>query len=138
MLKEPNSMDECVYYTLRDIGKGKIRCWVYKQKCPKCGKALMGKPRDEKGKIKIRAKEVQCPSCKYTLDEKEYEDGLTAEANYTCPNCGKQGEAKTPYKRKKVKIMDEEDGKLVTVDVLRFNCEHCKANIDVSKKMKGA
>ena len=38
-LKEPSSMDECIYFTNRTLvgGKGKIRAWVYRKFCPKCG-----------------------------------------------------------------------------------------------------
>ena len=57
-LREPVSMDECVYFTNRNIGKGKIRAWVFRENCPKCNKGLMGKPRDSKtGKAKIRTEE---------------------------------------------------------------------------------
>ena len=62
-LKRPESMDECVYYTLRDIGEGEATVWVFKQSCPKCGKGIMGKPKGKEGKVKIRAKEYVCPEC---------------------------------------------------------------------------
>src|SRR3989338_8652813 len=55
MAKLPNSVDEVVYFTRRTIGEGKVVAWVYKQKCPKCGKAMMGKPKDSNtGKVQIR------------------------------------------------------------------------------------
>lgn len=127
MVKFPNSMDEVVYFTRRAIGEnGKVVCWAYKQNCPKCKKAMMGKPKDDKGKIKIRAKEYKCPSCSYTVEKKEYEDGLTAEAQYTCPSCKFSGEIGFPYKRKKIE----------GIDTLRFQCQKCKGNIDITKKMK--
>ena len=128
MVTEPASMEELVYFTNRSLGdKGKVMCWVYRNDCPKCGKAKMGKPKDEKtGNAKIRAKEYVCPECNHTVEKQEYEETLTAEAKYTCPECGKDGEASIQFKRKKV------DG----VDTLRFSCQHCGANIDVTKKMK--
>ena len=65
MLKEPESMDELVYYTNRDLDNGgEAVCWVRRGKCPKCGKGMMGKPRNPKtGKAKIRASEYVCPEC---------------------------------------------------------------------------
>ncbi|MBS3109850.1 hypothetical protein J4227_04960 [Candidatus Woesearchaeota archaeon] len=126
MVKFPDSVDDLIYFTRRAVGDGKVVCWVYKQKCPKCKKELMGKPRDESGKVRIRAKEYTCPACKYTLEKKEYEESLTAEAQYTCPECKKPGEAEAQFKRKKIE----------GVETLRFRCGHCSANIDVTKKMK--
>jgi predicted RNA-binding Zn-ribbon protein involved in translation (DUF1610 family) len=119
-------MDELVYYTNRDIGNGEVRCWVFREKCPKCGKALMGKPRDEKGNVMVRAKEYVCPNCGFRMGAKEYEDTLTANIEYTCPNCGKKGEVQVPFKRKNVN----------GVQTLRFNCQFCNAQIDITKKMK--
>lgn len=128
MVTEPESMEALIYFTNRTLGdNGKIKCWVYRQDCPACGKAKMGKPLDEKtGKPKIRAKEYVCPECNNTVEKAEHEATLTTEAKYVCPECGKEGEATTQFKRKKI------DG----VDTLRFNCQHCGANLDVTKKMK--
>jgi len=128
MLEEPKSMDEIVYFTNRSLGdhqEGFIVCWVKKQKCPKCSKVLMGKPRD-KGKVKIRATEYVCPACGNSAEKKAHEETLTAEANYTCPKCKKKGSGKIPYKRKSI------EGILT----LRFTCANCGANLDVTKKMK--
>lgn len=138
-LIEPKSMDECVYFTNRNLNeKGKAKCWVFKEKCPKCGKGLMGKPRDLKtGKVKIRAKEFKCPECNYTVAEQEYEDSLTANIQYACRYCNHNGEIQVPFKRKKVKIFDEEeDMKGKMIESLRFQCEKCGKNIDITKKMK--
>ncbi len=136
-LQEPTSMDECVYFTNRSIGKGKARMWVFREKCPKCGQALMGKPRDPKtGKPKIRAKEYVCPSCHYTVEKEAYEDTLTANVQYTCPYCALQGEIQVSFNRRKVQRVDEELQKKATVDALRFTCGKCGKNIDVTKKMK--
>ncbi len=134
-MKEPQSTDECVYYTRRSLGEGSVVAWAYKQDCPKCGKAKMGKP-VEKGKVKIRAKAYVCPACQYTVEKEEHEGQLTAEAVYTCPHCKKKGETAALFKRKKTKIFDEETGKKVTVELLRFTCTSCGGNIDVTKKMK--
>ena len=54
-LKEPTSTDECIYFTQRSINNCHTKCWVFKESCPKCGKALLSKPRNEKtGKPKRR------------------------------------------------------------------------------------
>ncbi len=128
MVNFPESMNDLVYFTRRNIGeKGKAVAWVYKKECPKCGKATMGKPRDAKtGKVMVTAKEYACPECGYTAEKKAYEETLTAEVQYTCPSCGFIGEAEVPFKRKKVQ----------GVDTLRVQCRECKANIDITKKMK--
>ena len=127
-LRQPESMDECVYFTQRflDRGKGSVKVWVFKQVCPKCKKAIMGKARDKKGKVLTRANEFVCPSCSYTVEKQVYEESLTANAEYKCPSCSSSGEAQIPFKRK------NSEG----IPTLRFQCAKCKANIDVTKKMK--
>jgi ssDNA-binding Zn-finger/Zn-ribbon topoisomerase 1 len=119
-------MDECVYYTSRDLWNGDVTVWVLRKPCPKCGKALMEKPRGDDGKLKIRAQEYTCPACHYTVQKEEYEDTLTACADYTCPECRAKGESEVPFKRKSI----------AGVKTLRFICAKCKANIDVTQKMK--
>lgn len=128
MLKRPESMEDLVYMTNRDIGEtGSAMCWVFRERCPECGKGMMGKPVDPKTKkVKVRAKEYVCPECGYTVEKTEYEDGLTANVDYTCPGCGHEGELQVPFKRKMIK----------GVLTLRVNCEKCNANIDITKKMK--
>ena len=131
-LRKPESMDQCVYFTQRSLKNtkgefsGEIMTWVFREKCPECGKATMGKPRDAKGKVKVRANEYACPSCNHTLDKQTYEDSLVAYAEYTCPNCSTFGEGQIPYQRKNI------DG----VKTLRFTCSKCSTNLDVTKKMK--
>jgi len=125
-LKKPESMDELVYYTRRDIGKGEATAWVYREKCPKCGKGVVGKPKSEKGKIMIRAKKYVCPECSFEKEKKEYEEMLTASIEYTCPECTHKGEAQIPFKRKKIE----------GTETLRFQCRKCGINIDITKKMK--
>ncbi len=133
-LKQPNSMDECVYFTRRS--KPNIVAWVFKEKCPKCKKAIMGKPIGPAGKVKIRAKEYVCPSCSYTVEKQAFEDTLTANIEYTCPKCNNSGEVQVPFKRKKVKFFDEKKGKDVSVEAVQFLCQKCKEKLNVTKKMK--
>jgi predicted RNA-binding Zn-ribbon protein involved in translation (DUF1610 family) len=133
-LKQPQSMDECIYFTRRS--KPQAVAWVFRESCPKCKKALMGKPRDSTGKVKIRAKEYVCPACGYIVAKQEYEDTLTANIQYTCPKCNNAGELQMPFKRKKVKLFDEEEGKEIAADALVFNCAKCNERIAVTKKMK--
>ncbi|MBW3003260.1 hypothetical protein KY328_00935 [Candidatus Woesearchaeota archaeon] len=126
MVTEPKSMEELIYFTNRDLGAGLFRVWVYKQDCPKCGKAKMGKPTDEKtGKVKIRAKEYVCPECRYMVEKKEYEETLAAEFKGKCPNCKNEVEGTVPFKRKSV----------AGVQTLRIKCPDCGGTIDVTKKM---
>lgn len=124
-LRQPESMDECVYFTRRAVGKGFVMCWVFKEKCPKCGKAMMGKP-VEKGKVKIRAKEYICPACNHTVEKTEYEDTLTANIAYTCMHCSNKGETTIPFKRKTFE----------GAKALVFQCDKCKGKIPITKKMK--
>jgi predicted RNA-binding Zn-ribbon protein involved in translation (DUF1610 family) len=127
-LVEPKSMGECVYFTNRAVGEnftGFARCWVFKEKCPKCKKGMMGKP-VENGKIRVRATEYVCPSCGYSEEKTSYEEKLTANIDYTCPKCQFKGQTQMPFKRKSV----------AGVKTLRFNCEKCGEMIDITKKMK--
>jgi len=124
-LREPESMEEVIYFTRRSIGDGKVMAWVYRKECPKCHKAKMGKPVDG-GKVKIRAKEYVCPECGFTEEKTAHEESLTLEAKYTCPYCGKEGEGTAEYKRKPF------EGVKAYVVV----CEHCGGKIGITKKMK--
>ncbi|MFC1742314.1 hypothetical protein ACFL3V_07300 [Nanoarchaeota archaeon] len=127
IVTEPESMDQLIYFTQRNIGSGNARAWVYKGKCPECGKGKMGKPVDEKtGKVKIRAKEYVCPECGHTAEKKAHEETLECEIKYKCPECGEEGETAVPYKRKTFNGMK----------AVIFNCGKCKAKIGITKKMK--
>ena len=127
-LKTPESMEECLYFTNRSIGEnGNILAWVYRKECPKCKKDKMGKPINPKtGRAKPRSLEYVCPGCGYTEEKVEHEATLTLEAKYTCPECGKDGEGSTPYVRKTFK----------GVKAFVIECEHCQAQIPVTKKLK--
>ena len=136
-LREPESMDECVYFTNRAIGKGKVRAWVLREQCPKCGKGLMGKPRDRKtGKPMIRAEEYECPECRYNVPKEEYENTLTINVKYTCSKCSNEGEGSAPFQWKKVQRLNEETGKKQSIDSIRLICSKCNEKIDVTRKMK--
>ncbi len=126
-LREPESMDECVYFTRRVLedGKGKVMAWVLRNDCPKCGKEKMGKPRGDDGGVKIRAKEYVCQSCNYTVSKEEYEPTLDCDVKYTCPHCGKSGEASVPFRRVSFQ----------GVKAVVFSCASCGQKIGITKKM---
>lgn len=136
-LQFPNSIDECIYFSRRTLGeKGQAVAWVFREKCPKCKKGTMGKPRDAKGKVKIRATEYECPECRFSMKKEEYEDTLTANIQYTCQYCGHSGEHQMSFRRKKIKIFDEEEHKKKSADALKFQCAKCGKDILITKKMK--
>jgi len=137
-LKEPESMDECVYFTDRFLNnEGHIRCWVCKELCSKCGKGLMAKPKDPKtGRPKIRATIYECPECGHTEEKEAHEETLTASVKYKCPYCKNEDETQIPFKRKKVRRFNEEKNKKETVEAAVFDCSKCKKRIEITKKMK--
>ena len=118
-------MEELVYWTSRKIADGKIKAWVYREDCPVCGKAKMGKP-VVKGKVKVRSKIYECPECGHKVGKEEYEDTLTINILYTCPYCKHKGEIQMPFKRKKYK----------GVEAVVFQCQNCNEKIALTKKMK--
>lgn len=125
-LKKPTSMDECVYFTRRTLEpSGRLTAWTFKKSCPECKTGVMGKP-IAKGKVRIRANEYVCRSCNYSEEKFEHEATLTVNIEYTCPHCGKDGEATTPYKRKTFQ----------GVPSFIFTCNDCGEKIGISKKMK--
>jgi len=137
MVKEPSSMDDVVYFSRRKINGQLLKAWVYRGACPKCKKGIMGKLRDPKtGKVKMRAKEYQCPDCHFIIEKEAYESSLTCEIAYTCPHCEKEGEGTAPFVWKKVGVLNEETGKRKSVAMIRFTCPSCQKGIDVTKKMK--
>jgi predicted RNA-binding Zn-ribbon protein involved in translation (DUF1610 family) len=131
-------MDECVYFTRRKVDSGRVVAWVFREECPVCHKALMGKPVDEKtGKVKTRASEYVCPECNHTVPKQEYEDSLTCNIQYVCPKCKFEGEIQVPFKRRKFQILDKVSQKKKPVDAIVFNCEKCEEKIPITKKLKG-
>lgn len=128
VLTLPDSIDECVYFTRRSIGEGSVVAWTPKQLCPKCGKAMMGKPKGDKGKVMIRAKEYVCPACNYTAEKEAYEETLSCNVQYVCPACRHSGEATVPFKRK-----TWQGAKAIV-----FECGKCKEKIGITKKLKQA
>ena len=136
-MKEPSSMDECVYFTRRVLGTGKAAAWVYRKECPKCKKCLMGKPKDPKtGRYKIRATEYVCYECGYTEEKKEHMESLDINITYTCPKCSFEGEKQMPFIRKKVMRTNEETGKRQSVEAVKIECENCGEVILITKKLK--
>ncbi|HLP79395.1 MAG TPA: hypothetical protein VK158_02070 [Acidobacteriota bacterium] len=126
-LKIPTSMDELLYMTNRLDGKFAAKAWAYKKQCPKCKKALMGKPIDPStGKVKIRSTEYICPSCSYSEPKSEHEDSLRLEVLYTCPKCENKGEAVVPFKRKT----------FMGVKAFVVECSKCHEKMGITKKMK--
>ncbi|MBD3208930.1 hypothetical protein GF367_00745 [Candidatus Woesearchaeota archaeon] len=124
--KEPESMDELIYFSRRTLEpKGKAMAWAYKQECPKCKKALMGKP-VEKGKIKIRATEYVCPACGYAKPKLEHEKELVMCIKYMCPKCDHEGVGTTGYPMKTYQ----------GVKARVVQCEACGEKIAITKKMK--
>ena len=117
-------MDECLYFTNRIIGKGKVKAWVFRKECPKC-KTLMGKPKDVRG-IKRRAKFYVCSRCGYKESKEEHEASLIINIKYTCPFCGKVGETTAKYKRQSYK----------GIPSYIFECIYCKKKIPLTKKLK--
>jgi len=137
-LQEPESMEDLVYFTRREIGEGFVQAWVNKGECPKCKKASMHKPRDEKtGKVKIRSKEYVCPNCNHVEEKEAFEETLTCSIKYVCPKCKHEGEAEVPYQRKTVQLINKETGKKKAAKAVIFFCEKCEEKIPITKKMKG-
>tara|TARA_Y100000310_G_C20253021_1_gene610012 strand:+ start:135 stop:542 length:408 start_codon:yes stop_codon:yes gene_type:complete len=131
-LTKPKSMSELVYFTRRNDEFGQVQVWVFKEKCGKCGKAFMGKPVNPKtGKVKSRAKEYVCVECNHSEEKEAYEDSLTANIVYTCPE-GHSGETRIPFKRKKISIKLP-TGKNKRKDGISFECKKCGFEVKVVK-----
>ncbi len=119
-LKQPNSVDECLYFTRRKlVPKGGVMAWAFRKECPACRKGLMKKP-------KKTATSYVCPACGHEEPKAEHEAGITVNVEYTCPFCGHSGEATTEYKRKSWQ----------GVKAYVFACESCKEKIGITKKLK--
>lgn len=127
MVTFPQSANEVIYFTNRTFSEGWVKAWTHRKECPKCKQAKMGKPVDPKTKKpKIRADEYVCPECGYAEEKKTHEEGLSLEAQYKCPHCGKEGESSAPYKRKSY----------LGVQSYIVECQHCGEKIALTKKLK--
>ncbi|MCC7574399.1 hypothetical protein KO361_02315 [Candidatus Woesearchaeota archaeon] len=126
-LREPEDMNELVYFTRRKTPEGSVRAWAFRELCPKCKKELMTKPIDSKTKRpKIRAKEYVCGSCNHEVPADEYESSLELCVDYVCGSCNHEGKTKIPFKRKS----------FLGVKSFVFECDSCKVKIPITKKMK--
>ncbi len=121
-------MGDLVYFSRRTLAeeKGKAIAWTNKAKCPKCKKALMGKP-VEKGKIKIRATQYVCPGCGYAEPKAAHEAALKTDIIYDCPfpKCQHHAETTVPFARKSFY------GKKAIV----FVCAGCGEKLGITKKL---
>lgn len=128
MLKKPNSMEDCHYFTNRTLedGKGRIMAWVFRKECPKCRQGIMGKPLKKNGRIDKKAEHFVCYKCNYQESEEQVDEGLIVNVEYKCPHCGNEGETTAEYKRKMYQ------GVLSYV----FQCQKCNAQIPITKKLK--
>ena len=132
-MRQPKSMSELVYFTRRKDEFGLVKLWVFRENCPSCNNAQMGKPVDPKTKkVKSRAKEYVCPECNHIIEKEEYEDSLDANIEYTCPQ-GHSHEKTMPFKRQKISIKDLKTGKNKRKLGIMFNCETCDFEIKVPK-----
>lgn len=126
MLKEPSSMEKCVYFTNRTINTGRAMAWVFKKECPKCKKGFMDKPQKKGGKIDKKADYYVCNSCSYTESNEQVENSLVLNVEYKCPHCGNEGQTASEYKRKTFE----------GVPAYIFECQKCNKKIGLTKKLK--
>ncbi|MFT4310176.1 MAG: hypothetical protein ACMXYC_00940 [Candidatus Woesearchaeota archaeon] len=104
-LQEPKSMDDVFYFTNRTLENGGwLKAWVYKPASPK-GKGVLSLPKTKTGKPDKKAT-VYVDEAGNEYDRKETDATLFVEVKYKSPYTQKEGEAKTPYKRKKFKGVD--------------------------------
>lgn len=125
-LKQPQSAEECLYFTNRAIDSGKAMAWVYRKECPKCKKGRLGKPIKKNGKVDKKAEFYQCPQCGFQENMAECENSLSIEVIYKCPHCGKEGETTAPYKRRTWQ----------GIPSYVFECKDCGKTIGITKKLK--
>ena len=78
---------------------------------------------DFKKHIPVEIVEATIAKC---FKKVEHEESLHLEAQYTCPECGKDGESTAPYKRKSFK----------GVQAYVVDCQHCNTQIPITKKLK--
>lgn len=125
-LKKPSSVEECVYFTNRNIDSGRAMAWVFRKECPKCKKGVMGKPQKKGGNIDKKAEHYVCYLCGYEESNENVENSLVLNVEYKCPYCGNEGETITEYKRK---IFEG-------VPSYVFECQKCHKKIGLTKKLK--
>ena len=125
-IKKPDSMTECLYFTNRTLGEGFATAWVYRPICESCKKGRMGKPLKKDGKPLKKAEFYECPECKAQVPNEEMESKLRVEIEYKCPHCGNESMTSTKHERKTFE----------GVKAFVFECEKCKKNIGITKKMK--
>ena len=103
----PESMDELLYFTNRKLPDGtKIIAYVERKTCPKCKKAPMGKPINEKtGNPKTRSPIYTCPECGYEEKKTAHEESCELQIQYTNPQGTQLKKATSPYKRRTWKGM---------------------------------
>lgn len=116
-MREPETVEECLYFTRRSFGDGHIMAWAFRKECPKC-KALMRKP-------KKTSPTYDCPECGHAEPKQEHEASVTLNIRYTCPFCQHTGETTTPYQRKTWQ----------GVKAFVFVCEGCGKKVGVTKKL---
>ena len=127
MIKKPESMDECVYFTRRTIDEdGKAMAWVFRKKCEKCNEGVMVKPLNKRGKPDKKSLYFVCSKCNHEEDNDSVEASFVVNIEYTCPYCKHEGQTTTDFKRKTFK----------GVPSFVFECQGCNEKIGVTKKMK--
>jgi len=126
-MKEPESMNDLMFFTNRNMGASTIKAWVYRPLCAKCKKGRVGKPINPKSKaINKKAEYYECNHCKAQTPVEDIDKDLKVEVKYKCPGCGNEGFATTEYKRKTWQ----------GVPAFVFECSKCKEKIGITKKMK--
>ena len=125
-LKKPASVEECVYFTNRNIDSGWAVAWVFRKECPKCKNGIMGKPQKKNGKVDKKAEHYVCYSCGYQESNEQVENNLVLNVEYKCPHCGNEGETTTEYKRKNFEGLPS----------YVFECQKCHKKIGLTKKLK--
>lgn len=125
-LKKPESMEECIYFTNRNIGSGRAVAWVFRKECPKCKKDVLRKPSTKSGKPDKKSPIYVCKICRYEEKNEDVENGLALNVEYKCLHCGDEGETISEYQRKTFE----------GVPSYVFECQKCHKKIGLTKKMK--
>ena len=125
-MRKPESMDECVYFTRREIGEGKAMAWIFRKKCDKCQEGLMIKPLNKRGKPDKKSPIYVCNKCNQEEDNESVESSYIVHIEYTCPNCKHEGQTTSEYKRISFK----------GIPSYVFECDNCHEKLGVTKKMK--